>query len=268
MIRIPEIALAPQLLERLAGYQGEIDRVAAFDEKVATAKAAFSAANVKGNVAFDAIKIQLDRMCSGARRCMYCEDSAADEVEHFKPKTFYPELTFLWENYLYACGPCNIAKREKFAVRAASGEIKHLERKPKETPVAPPVGESIAVNPRSEDPLEFIILDIAGDTFVFAPLPDAPERDAERAFYTVDLLKLNRDVLVRARREAFKNLKLRLQEYIAIRDAGAPHVELSAIVTSLVRMQHPSVWREMCRQRRSISLLNVLFERAPEALGW
>ena len=33
-------------------------------------------------------------MCAGAKRCMYCEDSAADEVEHHLPKNLYPEFVF------------------------------------------------------------------------------------------------------------------------------------------------------------------------------
>ena len=53
----------------------------------------------------------LSAMCHGPRRCMYCEDSAADEVEHFRPTDLYPEFVFAWMNYLYACGPCNVRKK-------------------------------------------------------------------------------------------------------------------------------------------------------------
>ena len=47
---------------------------------------------------------------------MYCEDSVGDEVEHHRPKNLYPDHTFLWDNYLYACGPCNGPKNNRFAV--------------------------------------------------------------------------------------------------------------------------------------------------------
>jgi uncharacterized protein (TIGR02646 family) len=268
MIRIPERTLAGNLLRALAHYQAAVDAEATFAEKVALAKVSFGSANAKGNATFDSIKTALDQMCSGARRCMYCEDSAADEIEHFKPKSFYPEQTFSWENYLYACGPCNTGKRENFAVRIQTGGIVYLKRKPRAVPVPPPPGEAVAIHPRLEDPFSYITLDIAGDTFVFRPIPGLDGVQFERAEYTIELLKLNRDVLLRARRDAFKNFLLRLQEYVTTRDRGDPVPALKAIVTSIQRMQHPSVWREMCRQAQSIGMLQGLFDRAPEALNW
>lgn len=137
--------------------------------------------------------------------CMYCEDSAADEFEHFKPKSFFPEQTFSWENYLYSCGPCITGKREKFAVRTPMGEIIHLARKSGDVSVPPPIGASVAIHPTLEDPFDYPVLDIAGETLIFAPVPGLDGAPLERARYTIQLLSLNRDVLVRARREAFRN---------------------------------------------------------------
>ena len=47
---------------------------------------------------------------------MYCEDSVADEVEHFRPKDLYPDVVFAWRNYLYACGQCNGGKNNRFSI--------------------------------------------------------------------------------------------------------------------------------------------------------
>jgi len=44
------------------------------------------------------------------------EDAPADEVEHHSPKDLYPELVFVWRNYLYACGPCNRRKNNHFSI--------------------------------------------------------------------------------------------------------------------------------------------------------
>jgi len=143
---------------------------------------------------------------------MCCEDSAADEVEHFRPKAFYPELTFVWINYLYACGPCNVAKSNRFALRLAGDTVSHLRRTRSSIPVAPPPGDALALDPRTEDPMPYIMLDIAGGTFALRPLPGFNKGGLERAEYTIDLLKLNRDVLIRGRREAFDNYVLRMRE--------------------------------------------------------
>lgn len=95
-------------------------------------------------------------MCSGSRRCLYCEDSCADEVEHIKPQDLYPEFVFVWENYLYACGPCNGGKNNAFAVfDPATGATIIVTRK-RGDPVTPPaVGTDVFINPRTEDPLQY-----------------------------------------------------------------------------------------------------------------
>ncbi len=60
-----------------------------------------------GEKAFVEIEWILVRMCNGPRRCMYCEDSEAWDIEHVKPKSKYPAVAFDWDNYLLACSTCN-----------------------------------------------------------------------------------------------------------------------------------------------------------------
>jgi uncharacterized protein (TIGR02646 family) len=268
MIRIPDRALDGQSVASLAACQAEVDLATSFAARVELAAALFKAANVKKNRLFDEVRRQLDDMCSGARRCMYCEDSAADEVEHFRPKAFYPELAFVWPNYLFACGPCNIAKRSRFAIRPAGADVIHLTRKRNTPPVAPAIGEPLALDPRVEDPMEYLMLDIAGGTFALRPSPGSNAAMKMRAEYTIELVKLNRDVLIRGRKEAFDNYVLRLRDFIAKRDEGSSIAQLDAVISSIKRMQHPTVWNEIRRQQEDISMLGELFEAAPEALGW
>jgi len=44
-------------------------------------------------------------------KCAFCEckpgESGNIEVEHFRPKSIYPELTFEWSNFLPCCRKCN-----------------------------------------------------------------------------------------------------------------------------------------------------------------
>ncbi len=196
---------------------------------------------------------------------MYCEDSAADEIEHFKPKQFYPEDVFVWVNYLYVCGLCNITKRSKFAIRLKNGVIVHLTRKRDEIPVAPTDGTHVLIHPRTEDPSSFLALDLI-DTFAFVPPPAASPESIERSNYTVRTLGLNRDVLVRARKEAYSSYLATLKEYSAAKSSGLEPEKVKSAMESINAMQHPAVWNEMKRWRNSIETLATLFNRNPELL--
>lgn len=53
---------------------------------------------------------------SSYQKCAFCESKPAEsgniEVEHFKPKSLYPELAFDWENLLPICRRCNNSKSD------------------------------------------------------------------------------------------------------------------------------------------------------------
>ncbi|MEK6283380.1 MAG: hypothetical protein AABN95_23745 [Acidobacteriota bacterium] len=200
---------------------------------------------------------------------MYCEDSCADEVEHIKPKDLFPESTFLWDNYVYACGPCNGPKNNHFAVfSTATGVATDVTRVRLGPVVEPEPGSPVLINPRWEDPLKFMELDLL-DTFLFLPTKPKGSKDRERAEYTIKLLKLNeRDVLLKARKEAYDSYEARLSRYITLRDKGEASIKLKNRVRAFKRMHHPTVWKEMKRQHSLIPDLNQLFADAPEALKW
>ena len=53
------------------------------------------------------------------RKCCYCErlldsEGSNQQIEHFWPKTIYPEKQYQWDNLLLACGRCNRKKHNKF----------------------------------------------------------------------------------------------------------------------------------------------------------
>jgi uncharacterized protein (TIGR02646 family) len=212
--------------------------------------------------------LKLEEMCSGNRRCCYCEDSVADEVEHIKPKSLYPELTFTWSNYLYSCGPCNTQKNNKYALFIA-GTL---------TPVIssaspPSPGDDVFINPRQDDPMDFLDLDlgqtIQDGTFQYLPRYNLPQnhRDYQRADYTINILGLNRDFLMEGRKNAALDFKARLYEYEKEKPNLSPQ-ELDQFKQDFQRHPYPSVWNHIKAQHQSIPVINDFFQRFPELYDW
>ncbi|WP_205950656.1 hypothetical protein [Pantoea stewartii] len=214
---------------------------------------------------FDDIRAVLDRMCVGSRRCNYCEDSVADEVEHIKPKSLYPTDCFRSENYLYSCGPCNGPKNNKYAIFDQQNNVVDVSRKKGAAVTPPQNGDSVFINPRTENPLDFMILDL--NTFIFVPLPNKSAIETARVKYTIETLGLNsRDYLVNAREHAFYSYKDSLENYINKKLSGATNDQLLIRRNEINGRHHPTVWSEMKRQRSFYAELNQLFNVAPELL--
>jgi uncharacterized protein (TIGR02646 family) len=268
MIQLPHTDVTAQMLNGLAQYQQIVDDQASYADRVAKAKSEFSARNKKTNAVFREVRAALSRMCTATRRCCYCEDSMADEVEHIAPKDLYPEQVFDWQNYLYACGPCNSPKGSQYAVITVEGHLQSVSRAKGASVTEPAGGIHALINPRLENPQDFLWLDIV-DTFTFVPTEDAGTLSEQRATYTCKVLALNnRDVLIEARRVAFDSYRARLVEYIHNRDNGTPAQDLEKLVSGMRAMTNPAVWLEMKRSRAARPDIERLFNRAPEALNW
>lgn len=52
--------------------------------------------------------------------CGYCEQECKGEVDHFRPKSQFPERVYEWENWVLACHVCNNMKGGKWP---ASGYV-------------------------------------------------------------------------------------------------------------------------------------------------
>jgi uncharacterized protein (TIGR02646 family) len=268
VIRLSARALPPKTSQALAAYQREVDAAGPYTVRVAEAKRLFAARNTRSNATFKTVRAELAAMCSGAVRCAYCEDSAADEVEHVRPKAWFPELVFAWDNFVYACGPCNGPKGSRYAVVRGTPAVCSEARRSRDTFAAPPTGPSALIDPRAEDPLQLLMLDLL-DTFLFVPLGASGSSDRARAEFTIDVLGLNRrDALVEARKSAFVDHLTHLEAYVERKRRGSTQAELDRRRDTILRRQHPTVWREMQRQQASHADLRTLFAAAPEALGW
>lgn len=268
MIRLTNPTLPAHVTAELAEYQEQVGAAGDYAAQVGEAKRLFSLRNTRGNTTFQSVKSALTQMCSGVRRCVYCEDSLADEVEHVKPKDLYPEATFQWSNYVYACGPCNGPKNSQFAVLAErTGELVRVTRKRK-APVAPPTpGTPALIHPREEDPLEFLQLDLI-DTFAFVPRPGLDARTRSRAEYTVELLFQNRDDLPLTHAAAYQDYLAHLRAYTQQRLTGASEAELIRLKEQLLTRRNPTVWKEMQRCPDSRPELSAAFAAEPDALTW
>lgn len=269
MIQLNVLPLDPGPAGYLQRWQKEIDDLPAYADQVALGKRKFGGRNTTTNATFRHVKAVLTKMCQGARRCGYCEDSVADEVEHIKPKDLYPEAVFSWDNYLYACGPCNGPKNNKFAVLAGQPpELVDVTRANGAPVVAPQAGAMALIDPRTEDPLHFLFLDLL-NTFAFTPRQGIPPVDIIRADYSITTLRLNaRDYLIEARKSAFGTYRARLVEYIGEKQNGASQADLDRRRDELLKVGHQTVWREMQRQHTLYPPLATLFSAAPEALTW
>jgi hypothetical protein len=269
MILLPDIALTDDAGVGLAALQAKVDAVPAYADRVADGKRLFAQHNRRGNAVFDDVKRALDAMCAGARRCVYCEDSVADEVEHVRPMDLYPELVFVWPNYVYACGPCNGPKGSHFAVFVADSPMPIEVARKRHEPVVPPrAGDPALIDPRVQDATQLMTLDLR-DTFHFTPSGEPGSRRHASAVYTIETLRLNRrDALVRARREAFRDYRAHLRQYQHERDLGASAAHLTDLRDGILRRQHPTVWREMQRQHTHHPAIQPLFAAVPDAVTW
>jgi uncharacterized protein (TIGR02646 family) len=235
-----------------------------YAERVEHAGQQFKARNTASNPVFREVRAGLNAMCCGERRCAYCEDSCADEVEHVRPKALFPEAAFRWANYVYACGPCNGIKRSNFP-RLVGGLARNVARKRGAPLEPPPAGIDLLIDPRAEDPAEFLTLDL--HTGVIVPRPGQTGLSRHKAEQTIAILRLNRDMLNRARVQHRRNYVARLKEYLELRDTDEC-ADADEYARSICFMGHPMVWNEIRRQHEKHPLLHSLFVRAPEALGW
>lgn len=277
MIQLPaNIEPAEAIMGKLIEYQRGINALGTFKLRSEKAKDIFSQKNKIGNQVFDAIKIKLTEMCSGARRCVYCEDSVGDEVEHIHPKDLFPGLCFDWNNYVYACGNCNGPKNNKFAIfRSDNGDFYPVNPPRGQSAVEPPPGEDTMINPRRENPLDFCMLDLVS-TFQFVIIKESGTKDHIRADYTFnEVLRLNeREFLRQARKNAYINYKSRLGYYNSEKEKHANPDKLIKLMENLKQEAHPTVWKEMQRQHLQGILMNIdkdlddLFIKSPEALIW
>lgn len=130
------------------------------------------------------------------KKCAFCESHITHinygQIEHFKPKSKYPELCFDWNNFLLSCAICNgkSNKSNKFPLEDENGPF---------------------INPVDEEPTDFLKFEYDSLTKRFLILPKN-----ERAFVTIKELGLNRDDLVDFRTNELKKIISYIEKIIEI----------------------------------------------------
>jgi len=278
MLPIADRELAAAATAVLAEIQSIIDAAPDYQARVESAKIQWSQKNSTHAkaVAFSTIRSTLAEMCIGPVRCAYCEDSLADEIEHILPKNLFPDHAFTWSNYLYACGPCNGPKSDRYGVLKGNEVVEFIRRRGR-IAGPPPVGVSGFINPRAEDPLSFFELEMGGisrtgesidGTFELLPADGLTRHDYSRARFTIDVLGLNREIIRVARINAYGGFRARLKEYVECKEHGNLQETLGRLKQDILSTPHLTVFAEMRRQRSHLPDIDNLIDRAPEIMTW
>ena len=140
----------------------------------------------------DEVKSSLKVMFN--KKCALCESHITHvdygQIEHFKPKSKYPEFCFDWDNFLLACTICNgkSNKGDKFPLEDNDGPF---------------------VNPVEEIPDDFLKFEYDEITKQFFVFPKN-----KRAFVTIKELGLNRDELLEYRTKELSKITYILEKVI------------------------------------------------------
>lgn len=293
MLRLNSEILAQESLDYLDTKQNEVDVLLTIREKAEKATSLWSG---KSASSFKKIKEILLKMCVGVEICVYCENNEATDIEHIYPKKLFPEKAFTWENYVLACNKCNSHhKSDKFRIFNPKDSVTDEDvTPPRGTYTQPANDDALFINQRKDDPMDFLELDLLNQTFVFTEIAPEGTREYKRAKFTIELLGLNtRGALKAARKHAVRFYIQRLATYVSAKKAAnfqdlinavdddeigsvdetkdfAQQKErvLAAIQKDISEHSHPTVWKELIRQRANLSKTNALLNDATEAVHW
>jgi hypothetical protein len=176
---------------------------------------------------------------------------------------------------------------DTFFVLDPQDNVVKLERK-----TEPPYQTFAFINPRTENPDDWMILNPL--TFTFILLPDLSKRDVNKATKTLDVLQLNtRDTLLAARKSAARYYYQQMKLLVDLLGAGTKE-QLSALLTPyddaldfrlsldelkqqinssfqkhISTYQHPSVWHSIkVIASKTDPKWQAIFAQLPQALNW
>lgn len=297
MIRLSSRNLSAATLTYLRGKQSVVDAQMTFTQKSLRATLSWDgkSSSAAGALHFGLIRTKLIAMCIAIEICVYCENNEATDIEHVFPKKLYPSKTFVWGNYVLACSKCNTRhKSDKFKIFIPATSVTAVDiTLPRGTYIKPKNQAALFINPRVEEPMNFMQLDLASDQFLFTEIAAPGTRDYQRAAYTIELLGLNsRGALIAARRSALKFYINRLETYVRVNnstsfgeiqlifnndfdpvDTTLPFISekqrlMDTLKQDILDYPHTTVWKELIRQRAALPKTNALIGQLPIILSW
>lgn len=290
MIQLATKTLKADTVNQLSNLQTSVDTKVGFAQKVEEAKRLWK--NKEGSqvnqAAFANVKSKLKEMCVSVEVCNYCEQNEASDIEHIYPKSFFPEQTFVWDNYLLACKTCNSGyKLDKCFVLDAQDNVTETVRG------AEPIHKTVAlINPRTENPNDFMLVNL--ETFRYMLRHNLSPKNRHKAEKTLEILKLNeRETLNAARKSAYNHyydtferlvnilnapninaLKNLLRPNDGLIDPTKPLQQIKDEIKEnykayIQKHQHPSVWYSIKTiANKTNPKWQHLFNQLPEALNW
>ncbi len=141
----------------------------------------------RNKACYQELRQVLSTMTQG--RCSFCDGSVGSEsretVEHFKPKSIFPDLAYTWSNLFICCDVC----------QGKGDQFDELLLKPDETDYA---FERYFINNYKSGEIE--------------PNPAAPEEDQRRAVITLSLYQLNKEIRRSLRLRELKRFNYKPEE--------------------------------------------------------
>lgn len=217
MIKIARVPLPERTVAQLSRRTAQITATALPDQ-AAKADGLWKSSSFR-KYAKPVLRDTLRTMAPGRERCMFCGDNQGTAIDHFEPKAHVPLRTFDWLNHLLACETCNsVHKRDQFP-RAADG--------------AP-----LLIDPTAEDPADHLELTLAAGRYWAR---------TDKGRETIEVLQLNRGVLVDGRVEAYLGISLWLAGWL--HHAVTSQAQETARLQRLLRQQPVAeVFDAMLRQ--------------------
>jgi uncharacterized protein (TIGR02646 family) len=153
-------------------------------------------------------------------KCAYCEQELAKDIEHYFPKSRFPDRMFLWENFLWACKNCDTEKLDEFPLDAD--------------------GAPVLIHPGRDEPFDYFRWNFRSGKMILHPDPAR----GERARQTRDLLGLDQFSITDERRNKFENVRYLLARVVKedpvaedtiarLRDELAPHRPWLSVIRQL-----------------------------------
>lgn len=142
----------------------------------------------------------LKNMMGDRERCMYCHDSHGTDIEHFWPKTTFPERMYLWLNMLLCCTECGRFKGNLFPMRN---------------------GVPLLIDPTVDQPWDFLDFDPFTGNIVarYDTTLNAFRLEGEK---TVEILHLDRrEALAAGYQKSYRRLIVKIQDYLT--NPTSPH---------------------------------------------
>ncbi|MBL8239824.1 MAG: hypothetical protein JNM66_20530 [Bryobacterales bacterium] len=153
-------ALPKGVLARMANRQAAVDREPGRVEAIWSGS--------RKTQPIRAVFRTLQGMMGGTEHCMYCVHSHGSDIEHFWPKSPYPERAFVWENLLLCCTECGRMKGSQFPLHN---------------------GRPLLVDPTVENPWHHLDFDPMTGNIVARFVEEAP---SAKGVATATLLQLSR----------------------------------------------------------------------------